>query len=342
MKVFIHIGLPKTATTFFQTKVFGNLDQREIWYNPENIMKYIFKTVGEIHSEVELKDIKKNISNEFDKISPAKILISHEGLTEIEYRMDYKKQLYFLKKVFPEAQIILFLRFQPDLISSLYKEAVHQGHCKGSIKEFFNGENMEAIQRDLVIDPYDYDYKNIIKDLTEAFSKENVHIFFYENFNRNRAGTINEICKLLDVTNRPVKTTVYRRSLSSFSLNILINLNKVCEKIGFSVPCNIQYKTKWLKLARIPLREGIRNRKLNELLLFLISKGFTRVRWYCTWVCWRSFMQNKLDKIIYLDEDQLTKYSMRNKLSRYYQEKNLNLMKSYPMIYLPRRYIGKE
>ena len=41
MRIIVYIGLPKTATTFYQKYLFPFLDKSEVMYNPPALMKKI-------------------------------------------------------------------------------------------------------------------------------------------------------------------------------------------------------------------------------------------------------------------------------------------------------------
>ena len=38
MSIYLHVGLPKAASTFLQNRLFLNLDQEKIVYNPPEII----------------------------------------------------------------------------------------------------------------------------------------------------------------------------------------------------------------------------------------------------------------------------------------------------------------
>ena len=132
MPVFIHIGLPKTATTFLQRKYFNLLHERKlIVYNPPEVISNIALLL-EHHNKNTLDPYLSDLgSRMIDSLAPykeQKVLISNESLTSQDYFFSYKRNLAFLSKYIEHAKIILTLRHPCDWSISLYRQSVHQQH----------------------------------------------------------------------------------------------------------------------------------------------------------------------------------------------------------------------
>ena len=91
-----------------------------------------------------------------------------------------------IKKFIPNPKKILVLRFQTDLLFSLYYQMVEQGRCRYNIDYFFNKNNINKTNLlnlssyKFSIDIEKYDYVAYLENLFKIFDK-NLHILFFEN-----------------------------------------------------------------------------------------------------------------------------------------------------------------
>ena len=85
MRVVIHAGLPKTATSFLQEKVFPHLSADECVFNPEGLNRILIELSKQVQSgnNIEIDDvsrIKKDVDEELTRIDAPVLLLSVEGL----------------------------------------------------------------------------------------------------------------------------------------------------------------------------------------------------------------------------------------------------------------------
>ena len=127
-KIFIHIGLPKTATTFFQEIVFPNIPTVYYIGRPYTQGNYAFNLLqyadDVLYNPSFLKEELSLIENSASR--KEFILISDElfygyPLYNFINRSSIAKRL---SETIPDAEIILFLRNQEDLILSLYNQYI--------------------------------------------------------------------------------------------------------------------------------------------------------------------------------------------------------------------------
>jgi len=194
-KLFIHVGLPKTASTFLQTKVFPRVENIKYITRPFTQQNIFFNKLQ--YADESLYDGGK-LKAELEKIKDEKLLISDELLSG-------KPELNFinrsiitnrLRKLFPEAEILLFIRSQEKLLNSLYNQSVKKGGYykpenffwiytnKNGLK-YKDGENRWDINlryfnttRYYVHLDY-FLYYELIKMYKENFSK--VHVILFED-----------------------------------------------------------------------------------------------------------------------------------------------------------------
>ena len=130
--LFMHIGLPKTGTTFLQQKVFTNTSENII-YNP-----IVFDELYKLFIKSETIDtFLLNKINECYKFltENEKVLISNEGWSHDEYSFKFERKISFLSKYFKHAHILLVFRNKEDWIISMYLQSFQQGNIQ-EFKDF--------------------------------------------------------------------------------------------------------------------------------------------------------------------------------------------------------------
>ena len=148
MKIVLHIGLHKTATSFLQTEVFYKLG-KEVVFNPDDVFYFVnaIFTLG-IREQKFIDGARQLVANYASCNDKRTLLISSEALSQSSLDMNFHEHIELIKLIFPTAEIILFLRNQLDWLESLYRESIKHGYHQ-SIEDFLgynNGkfENIEA------------------------------------------------------------------------------------------------------------------------------------------------------------------------------------------------------
>ncbi|NET28152.1 hypothetical protein [Okeania sp. SIO1I7] len=214
-KTFIHVGLPKTATTFLQDKIFPKLSNITLISRPYTQQSKAFNKLQYADDcYYDSEEIKKEIG----KITASKRLISDEILCGTQFTINRSLIVRRLKEVFPQAEIILFLRGQQSLLVSSYNQKVKMGYT-GKIEEFIRYSKKEYTyddyQYDLSINKFrwnkntryynylspninliDLCYYELIKLYQENFPK--VHVFLYEKFRENCQDVIAQLENILE------------------------------------------------------------------------------------------------------------------------------------------------
>lgn len=129
-KVYLHVGLQKTASTFLQNKLFPNVSGISYVGRPYTQESDAFNSLQYADDALyssdalakELKLIKQNIGN-------TPLLISDELFSGYLFYGMINRCIIAsrLGEIIPEAEVILFLRGQADLIDSLYNQYVKIG-----------------------------------------------------------------------------------------------------------------------------------------------------------------------------------------------------------------------
>lgn len=150
-RYYLHVGAPKTATTFLQTKVFGSLpgirdnDKEGTREDAEknqlrNLGIQLISRDAASHS---YDDLFTRISEIEKETSEHKILLSEESFLGYWGRgfSNGGNMAVLLKDLFPSARILIGIREQADWLLSLYKYCsegdVQRHFAVGSPQEFF-------------------------------------------------------------------------------------------------------------------------------------------------------------------------------------------------------------
>ena len=243
MKCVLHIGLEKTGTTTIQSFLDANRsllsgyeyhamsslgiafhrelvscamgsdtfdDLHRLYDVSTNQDKYEFdqKILNKVHDE--LTGLSDNIQS---------VIISSEHFTS---RLVDKQEIKRLKKIldswFNEYQIVLYLRPQVELATSLYSTALKFGETR----DFYEFMGAQADKEQF----YYYDYLNICENWAAVFGAESLLTRSYRRAMSYPSGVIEDFLDILGIE-IPLTSDVERRnrSLSRFGQDVLRILN---------------------------------------------------------------------------------------------------------------------
>lgn len=344
----------KTGTKFFQHKAFPNLNSLEILYNPPRLCQLICDLLKCNACDLDL--VMNDIATEKRKLeagSAKKILISREIMSGnlFGFYNDYVEIYSRLNLAFPEAKIIIALRYQVDWIVSCYRESIHEHHYQ-TIGQFLGFE--EGDPRFLKVDYKDLNYLKIINFLESLFTPENINVFFYEDFYDNKEKILSRIASILGVKNIPIikdNDTIPNRGYSALAIDISIKrykFLKICKLDRFFVHRPITFfgpdsiPAGFEQISVLPKDRYWHDRFLRdneEVRLKGYPNNLDLTDRVKLALSWRNIIKNIFDKIIYKDWDLLEPY--RLELDNYFKNQNIELQKKaskvvgvLPVIYL--------
>ena len=111
MSIFIHLGLPRTGTTFFQQNIFPKIKNYNYFHNPDDIL----------------------VLDQFDNV-----IFSSESMS---YNRRRNEILQKLKKLYPQASIIIGLRDIEEIKRSLYCHSLGSGYYCDTFENFIIGRH---------------------------------------------------------------------------------------------------------------------------------------------------------------------------------------------------------
>ncbi|MBN1597448.1 MAG: sulfotransferase [Bacteroidales bacterium] len=180
MSTILHIGYPKTATSWLQEKYYPKITNR--FLVPRKTLQKYFLEPGAFEFDVE------NTGKIFNEFSDKPLLLSDELLLG-RLRPGgvkgfvTKEVANRLHKVFPDARVVLFIRNQIDMVASSYLQYVRSGG-NYSIRRFMFPEDYEGSRSNrTVLLGLDYFlYHQVIDYYKQLFGDDQVDIYLYEDF----------------------------------------------------------------------------------------------------------------------------------------------------------------
>lgn len=178
----IHIGYPKTGTTWFQRNFYPMVEN--VFLPHHNLVK------KNIISPFDLKYSAEKYLDDFIEVGGSKRMIICEenliGSLQNGGMQGYhtKETASRLKLLFPEAEIVIFIRNQAEMIASAYIQYVKGGGNYSFNKYLFDKQYDYSNSRMLFSLEF-FKYHEVIGLYQSLFGNERVHVFLYEEFAKN-------------------------------------------------------------------------------------------------------------------------------------------------------------
>lgn len=191
-QVYIHVGMPRTATTFLQQQVFPNFSDVEFYGLEHTHFSEVFNQLqyadDSLYNPNVILESKKNWTKN-------KVILSNENFIGQSPNLNFINRTLIAKRLkiaFPDAKILLILRNQLDLLTSLYTINLQWKETR-KIDEFIwepfqnkskNGSNGPAVSYFNTLECYEnldgYRYTPLI-ELYQSLFKE-VEVVLFEDF----------------------------------------------------------------------------------------------------------------------------------------------------------------
>jgi hypothetical protein len=269
---FVHIGLPRTASTFWQTRVFPKIEGVHFYGPPYTTRNRTFQKL--VYAD-DINYSKAQFKEEISKLKGDKIIISNEAFSgQSIYFNKINRSLvaHRIKEVLPDAKIFFFLRGQLDLLRSLYCTTLKASEYKSfDYFVWFPQKNYTLSQYQqkapATIEYLHYPSKrshehienHIFNDYIELYKGlfDDVSVMLYEDFLNDPKTIINGLENILDISIKPElrdliqdKTQKVNKSVGERQVFLLRQINRLHP-----------LSTKFLR----PLIRGLKNFALNRL-----------------------------------------------------------------------------
>ncbi len=182
MPVIVHIGYPKTATTWFQQRFFPYIENYSyISYSRVNRI-FLYSDFFEFNSQKAREELLAESKNR-------NLLLSSEFLTTA-INFGWQHGYYAagvaqkIHKTFPEAKIVIFIRRQQSLICSAYQQYLKNGGTYSFKRWLYSGD---------VFCPEHLYYDGLISYYDKLFGREMVKVYFYEDFKEDNIGFLTRL-----------------------------------------------------------------------------------------------------------------------------------------------------
>lgn len=232
-KLFLHIGLHKTGTTFLQREVFPFWPEVH-YFRGGSLFAILDELIDSPHS-------KFLVSRE----SLSGMPLSNNGLSWIE---GFAAAVERLAKLVPDAGIIIAFRRQRELLLSLYKQYLHEGGTE-AIEGFLGINGSEP-----VINPDDLYFRPRIEILEAAFSTK-PFIFLQEELLDGCSDVFGSLADFLGTPTPAVGVSQPRHNVGvgHYQARLLRVLNKPTRS-RFNPEGFLPLNNKWFKRARLDPR----------------------------------------------------------------------------------------
>ena len=184
-EIILHVGMHKTGTTFLQWNVFPYVDANFLWHI---FYKSWLKNLLKPDKQVDYNLIKQKLNKLLttDKIN----IISEENIYTYQFTKEDErfKILDRIKKIFPQAKIIIGTRKKEENLVSWYVEYVAVGGTldyQGFLDNYMNLEKLN--------------YEPYIKKLKEYYGEKNVFVYRMDELRKNQDDLVNRICKFMNI-----------------------------------------------------------------------------------------------------------------------------------------------
>lgn len=235
-KLFIHIGLHKTATTSLQYEYFPNLEG----------LSYFQYSVPHIYTNLGTYDLNNYVLITNEELSGTSWNSKWKNGIKNDFHWidSFKSSIRNLKCLHPDATILIMFRKHGDLLVSMYKQYIQEGGIL-PFEEFYGDGK--------VIRDKDLDFRERVTFLEEYF--EDVVIFSFEKFRKEGVDYLNCYFEQFGLRENKKKETsnIHNKSLKGKKMNILRSINH-----GYRhLPMKLR---KLLRLLRISPRDILQSR----------------------------------------------------------------------------------
>jgi hypothetical protein len=197
----VHIGFHKTATTWFQSAIFPQLTSHR--FIDRELVRRLFMN-GDAF-DFDPPAARRALG--LDEPGPPPLLSEEDlsGILHIGLSSSYiaKEMAHRIHAAMPEARILIFIRSQFTAVLSWYGQYLREGGTVSLPRYLFPDEFVHSGKttsfKTARFDFAQLDYRVLIEEYDRLFGQDHVHVFTYEKFVSDRAGTFETMRRVLDM-----------------------------------------------------------------------------------------------------------------------------------------------
>lgn len=224
--VFLHIGYHKTASTWLQQQIFPKHPSIAYWATQRPEYAWLPEAARVHDFAFDAQKCQALYKELRTKPTPGPVVVSWEGFVGDPFSgaQTSMRNAVRLHSIFPDAQILVVIRNQLDMLDSLYRQYIQEGGTC-SLERLLNlGPrnrvyfSMDYLRYDLLIDHY-----------RALFGHQSVHVFLYEDLARSPSEFLDRLFFIIGVEQMSYDKEVLEKkpnqSLSSPALYLLRLVN---------------------------------------------------------------------------------------------------------------------
>ncbi len=195
--LFIHIGYPKTATTWLQRCVFPHLAGVDYLHFQDPRYDWLGDLTRQHDLVFDAAALRQRFEASVASTEGEMLLISWEGLIADVFSggENVAQRAQRLYELFPEATIIITVRNQLSMIEALYRQYIHEGGTL-SISDFMALRDPSPLR---IAREFFY-YDRVVELYQQRFGKEQVRVLAYEQLLDDRRAFLDGLFEIVGVT----------------------------------------------------------------------------------------------------------------------------------------------
>jgi hypothetical protein len=319
--IYLHLGMPKTGTTFLQARCFPYL--KGVRYGDQQMMNLLDRVIYTNPTFLDLQKTKQQAEDLLENIVEESLLISHERLFG-NMLMNYHDNLYLtncLRALFPKAKIIIVIRRQDDLVESIYKQSLQSCYHQ-RINRFLNyRKNKFEDARDQPalpnLDVKQFNLHKYIQTYVEQFGRERIAVLPYELLKQEPGVFFDKLFAFLNVEPfYPEKNALENRSYSWLSSHLALLLNRFV-RVDWDGSSLLQF------IPDKPFSAYLQERPSGSRFYRILS-GLNRR------LSVRHLLQNGVDKVFYVKGNLISR-KKRESILAFHRESNRALGEEFDL-----------
>lgn len=208
-RAIVHVGLPKTATTFLQNKVFPHAQFKEyLTSNKGNLRQFdwVYEcNLPFLPLRMDRKKKRTRFKSKFQKILDTvthanfegSLILSSEGFAGASYDPLLNSDLSakILAQQLPNAKILIVLRRQAEYCVSIWRQLVFK---ENRFREWIDFNKLYGLEGSCAIVPVKYlRWDRLVQIYHENFGRDNVLVLPYEQMHLDPQGYISKLSEFL-------------------------------------------------------------------------------------------------------------------------------------------------